>query len=58
MKFLRKKLQHLILVMLAVTLITFLFVNLLPGNVAYILLGEESTPEAIAEVEKALLQLL
>ena len=54
MKFVRKKLQHLILVMLAVTLITFLFVNLLPGNVAYILLGEESTPEAIAEVEKAL----
>ncbi|MFQ5990269.1 MAG: ABC transporter permease [Candidatus Methylomirabilales bacterium] len=54
MKFLKKKLLHLLPVMVAVTAITFLFVNLLPGDVAYVLLGEDATPESIAEVQKAL----
>ena len=54
MKFLQKKLLHLIPVMLAVSAVTFLFVNMLPGDVAYALLGFEATPEAIAEVQKSL----
>lgn len=54
MKFLQQKLLHLIPVMLAVTIITFLFINLLPGNVAYVILGEEATPEDIAQIESEL----
>lgn len=54
MKFLQQKLLHLIPVMLAVTIITFLFINLLPGNVAHVILGEEATPEDIAQIESEL----
>ncbi|MCZ6646970.1 MAG: ABC transporter permease [SAR324 cluster bacterium] len=54
MRFLQKKLMHLIPVMFLVTVITFLFVNLLPGDVAYIILGEEATPEAIAIIQEEL----
>ena len=54
MRFLQKKVMHLIPVMFLVTVITFLFVNLLPGDVAYIILGEEATPEAIAIIQKEL----
>jgi len=54
MRFVQKKLLHLIPVMLAVSAVTFLFVNMLPGDVAYVILGEEATPEAIAEVQKSL----
>ena len=54
MQFLQKKLMHLIPVVIAVSVVTFLFVNLLPGNVAYNLLGDQATPELVAEVEKEL----
>ena len=54
MRYIRKRLLHLLTVMVAVTAITFLFVNMLPGDVAYFLLGEEATPEAIAEVQNEL----
>ena len=54
MEFVQKKLFHLVPVVLAVTIITFLFVNLLPGDVAYVILGQEATPENLAVVRAEL----
>ena len=50
MRFVQKRLLQIVPVIFAVSAITFLFVNLLPGDVAYTILGEEATPEAIAVV--------
>jgi len=46
----RRKLARLILVVLAVTAITFLMVNLLPGDAAFIVGGENATAEDIASI--------
>jgi len=54
MQFLRKKLLRFILVVLAVTLLTFLMVDMLPGDVAYLLGGEDATSEDIEAVRKSL----
>ena len=54
MRFIQKRLLQVVPVIFAVTAITFLFVNLLPGDVAYTILGEEATPEAIAIVHREL----
>ncbi len=54
MRFVQKRLLQVVPVIFAVTAITFLFVNLLPGDVAYTILGEEATPEAIAVVHREL----
>lgn len=40
--------------MLIVSVIVFLIVHLTPGNPAYLILGEDSSPEAIAQLEKQL----
>ncbi|ACO47592.1 ABC transporter permease [Deinococcus deserti] len=40
--------------LLIVTLVVFAMVNLLPGDPARLLLGEEATPEALAELRRSL----
>ncbi len=49
-----KKLLRLILVVFAVTALTFLMVNLLPGDVAYILAGEGATIEDVEAIRHEL----
>ena len=48
--FIGKRLVHLIPVLLAVTVLTFLIASLLPGDLAYVLLGDQATPEKLAAV--------
>lgn len=48
------RLLHLVVVLLAVTLLSFLLLQLLPGDTAVALLGEGATPDAVAEVHTAL----
>ena len=54
MHYFLRKLLRLIPVLLLVTAATFLALNLLPGDVALTLLGNEATPEAIAQVRSDL----
>jgi peptide/nickel transport system permease protein len=54
MHYFLRKLLRLIPVLLLVTAATFLLLNLLPGDVALVLLGNEATPEAIAQVRSDL----
>ncbi|MBN9562452.1 MAG: ABC transporter permease [Alphaproteobacteria bacterium] len=46
--FVGKRLLHLIPVLLAVTVLTFLIASLLPGDLAYVMLGDQATPEKVA----------
>jgi len=46
--FILRRLLHLIPVLLAVTLLTFLIASLLPGDLAYAMLGDQATPEKLA----------
>jgi len=48
-----RKLARLVVVLLAVSAITFLMVNLLPGDVAYVIGGEDSTPDDIQAIREA-----
>lgn len=48
--FIGKRLLHLIPVLLAVTVLTFLIASLLPGDLAYVILGDQATPEKLAAV--------
>src|SRR6266566_6977407 len=43
-----RRLLHLFPVLLAVTLLTFLIASLLPGDLAYVILGDQATPEKVA----------
>jgi len=54
MQILGKKALRFVLVVLAVSALTFLLINLLPGDVAYIVGGEESTPADIEAIRKNL----
>src|ERR1700760_3871535 len=54
MHYFQRKLLRLILVLLLVAAATFLLLNLLPGDVALALLGNEATPAAIAQVRAEL----
>ena len=54
MHYVLRKLLRLIPVLLLVTTATFLLLNLLPGDVALALLGNEATPDAIAQVRAEL----
>lgn len=49
-----RRLISIIPVLLIVSIIVFLIVHLTPGNPAYLILGEDSSPEAIAELEAQL----
>src|SRR2546421_6890559 len=43
-----RRLLYLLPVLLAVTLLTFLIASLLPGDLAYTILGDQATPERVA----------
>src|SRR5215510_16011091 len=47
-KFVGKRLLYLLPVLLAVSLLTFLIAPLLPGDLAYTILGDQATPEKLA----------
>ena len=47
-KFVGRRLLHLLPVLLAVSLLTFLIASLLPGDLAYTILGDQATPEKLA----------
>lgn len=49
-----KKLLRLIGVVLAVTALTFLMINLLPGDVAYTIAGYDATPEDVEAIREEL----
>ena len=49
-----RRLVSIIPVLLIVSVIVFLIVHLTPGNPAYLILGEDSSPEAIAQLEAQL----
>src|SRR5947199_6567687 len=46
-KFVGQRLAYLLPVLLAVTLLTFLIASLLPGDLAYTILGDQATPERV-----------
>jgi peptide/nickel transport system permease protein len=46
--FLARRLFYLVPVLLAVSLLTFLIASLLPGDLAYVILGDQATPEKVA----------
>src|SRR5437763_4938566 len=47
-KFIGQRLLYLLPVLVAVTLLTFLIASLLPGDLAYTILGDQATPEKVA----------
>lgn len=49
-----RRLFSIIPVLLVVCVIVFLIVHLTPGNPAYLILGEDSSPEAVAQLEEQL----
>src|ERR1700712_2015444 len=46
--FVLRRLLHLVPVLIAVSLLTFLIASLLPGDLAYVILGDQATPEKVA----------
>jgi len=46
-KFVGRRLLYLLPVLLAVTLLTFLIASLLPGDLAYTILGDQATPDKV-----------
>ena len=50
--FVAGRLLHLVPVLLAVTLLTFLIASLLPGDLAYVILGDQATPENVAALRR------
>jgi peptide/nickel transport system permease protein len=46
-QFIGRRLVYLLPVLFAVTLLTFLFASLLPGDLAYTILGDQATPEKV-----------
>jgi peptide/nickel transport system permease protein len=46
--FVARRLIYLLPVLIAVSLLTFLIASLLPGDLAYVILGDQATPEKVA----------
>src|SRR5271156_4866246 len=46
--FVARRLVYLAPVLVAVSLLTFLIASLLPGDLAYVILGDQATPEKVA----------
>jgi peptide/nickel transport system permease protein len=46
--FVVRRLLYLVPVLIAVSLLTFLIASLLPGDLAYVILGDQATPEKVA----------
>ncbi|MCO1653835.1 ABC transporter permease [Pseudonocardia humida] len=53
-RYVRARLTHLLLVLLAVTFLSFVVVDLLPGDAAVVVAGENATPEQVQEVRETL----
>lgn len=51
LKYIGKRLVHMIPVLLCVTILIFLMIRLIPGSAAEILLGDKATPEKVAILE-------
>ena len=51
-KFIAKRLVSMIPVLLSVTLIIYLIMSMAPGDPAKVILGEQATPEQIAELRE------
>jgi peptide/nickel transport system permease protein len=47
-----QRLLYLVPVLLAVSLLTFLIASLLPGDLAYVVLGDQATPENVAALRR------
>src|ERR1700680_4514181 len=45
--FVARRLLYLLPVLVAVSLLTFLIASLLPGDLAYVILGDQATPEKV-----------
>ena len=54
LRFLARKLFYLVPVLLAVSLLTFLIASLLPGDLAYVILGDQATPENVEALRRDL----
>jgi peptide/nickel transport system permease protein len=50
--FFARRLFYLVPVLLAVSLLTFLIAALLPGDLAYVMLGDQATPETVAALHR------
>lgn len=50
----RKRLLHLLLVLLAVTFLAFVVVDLLPGDAAVVVAGDNATPQQVQQVREEL----
>src|SRR3954470_1443382 len=48
LNFVVRPLLYLVPVLAAVSLLTFLIASLLPGDLAYVILGDQATPEKVA----------
>ncbi len=46
--FVARRLLYLMPVLIAVSLLTFFIASLLPGDLAYVILGDQATPEKVA----------
>jgi peptide/nickel transport system permease protein len=53
-RYVRARLSHLLLVLLAVTFLSFVVVDLLPGDAAVVVAGENATPEQVQAVRETL----
>lgn len=51
LKYILKRILHMIPVLLCVTILIFLMIRLIPGSAAEILLGDRATPEKVAVLE-------
>src|SRR3981189_61088 len=47
-----RRLLYLVPVLIAVSLLTFLIASLLPGDLAYVILGDQATPEKVAALRQ------
>jgi peptide/nickel transport system permease protein len=54
LRFIGRRMLHLVPVLLAVTLLTFLVASLLPGDLALAMLGDQATPENVAALRAKL----
>ena len=54
MRYILAKVRRLLVVLFAVTLLTFLLVNVLPGDVAYDIVGQDASEEEVQEIRKDL----
>src|SRR2546430_7490726 len=50
--FVARRLLYLIPVLIAVSLLTFFIASLLPGDLAYVILGDQATPENVAALRR------